>query len=134
MRTTWIVIGLLCIGCVCVASAGTGEPWNKYSVRVFGGVVENAGSLDSRDGYRELNFKHEPEWGLGLTMALDRSYELELALSRWDTEGKQYAEANDDDYINAELTVTKLVLNARRKHLYPNLFVPWWGGGIDLAL
>jgi len=125
---------LLIILCASTALAGSGEPWNKYALRVFGGMVENAGSLDSRDGYRELNFKQEPEWGMGFTMALDRMYELELALSRWSTEGKQYSESNPDDYINADLTTTKLALTARRKHFFPNLFVPWWGGGLDIGL
>jgi hypothetical protein len=126
--------GTALLSAVMISNAQGSEPWNKYALRLFGGGIENAGTIDSRDGYGKLDMGHEFTYGAGLTMALDRRYEFELTVSRWNSEGNQYNDTNPDDYIKCELTTTRFSLNARRKYYYPDLFVPWWGGGLDLAI
>ncbi len=109
------------------------QPWHRYSLRLFGGAVGNAATLNDHDGYNRLKLGHDFEYGLSGVMALQREFEVDFALSHWTANGKQYNDPHTS-WIDADVGVYKFSVTGRKRFEYPDLFVPWIGLGPDLAL
>ncbi len=108
-------------------------PWNKASLRLFGGVVANAASMDSRGGYSKTDLGNELEWGGSWIMPREKLYEYDLTLSSWSAKGRQY-NADKSGRIDVEVNAYKLSGSYRQRYGYGHPFVPWWDAGPDIVL
>jgi hypothetical protein len=128
-----VFLGFILCGFMVRSAPAEEKPWNRFSARLQLGQLNNGGSIDSHDGYEQLDMGQELEYGADLILDLSHTFEAGIGLSTWKTSGTQYNDDNDNK-INVHLDAMKISIDGRRKYYSPGMFVPWWGGGADIAL
>ena len=133
MKRILAVVTTLVLACV---GAPAETAWHYFSARLYSGVVENGGIINSRPGYEELDMGSDAIYGIAFDMFLAENFGLKFDLSQFSNTATQYGtEEYGGDSINFDLEVTSFsVTGKRRFNFWDGLIVPWVGAGVDLSM
>jgi opacity protein-like surface antigen len=133
--------GLFCAAAalVCASSgARAEEPWHDYSLRAFGGYVDNAATIDARDTYMKLKLGSGAEFGAAFSVALNRCVDIDMDLSYLRADGTQRnspGSGNENNTLDIDMSIARLGLTAKfRYNRHEGMLVPWIGCGVNGAL
>ncbi len=118
------------------------ESWCRSSLKGFVSYVDNAGTLDAHDNYRQLDLGSDTARGFAISMidmkALDHEFELEFSLSQMSSSGIQSGApgaASDKNFLHVDTKRTEFALSARSpSSCQDKLLAPWLGGGLNVTL
>ena len=114
------------------------EPWHDYSLRIYRGYVDNAGTISARDTYQELNMGSDEEIGLGHTMVMNSCFDLELGLSKLDAHAIQQnlpQSASKNNSMAIRLKINRINMTGKlRYNTHRGRLVPWLGAGLNAGL
>ena len=112
-------------------------PWYEHAFHVYGGAVDNAGTISGRDSYGPVSVPGEMEQGIGYVLLNTPTWELELALSQLKGSTVQRNESgsgNEGNALNVSIEQTFIRMIGRyRFDPWQKTFAPWIGGGVNLG-
>lgn len=123
------------LACLLLAGAARAEPaWHTHALRAYAGYVDNAATLDARDGFEELDLGADSEIGLALTAVYRPGLDVDFALGRLKATGTlrkpTSSQAGADDTAGVSLEQTTLYVTGRwRLRRGAGQTVPWLGAG-----
>jgi hypothetical protein len=135
---SFFLCAIMMIGIATLANKASGQDrwsdrWNKLSLRVFAGSVDNGGTIDERAGYKELKMKSELEWGGAFSIIMGRYFDLDFALHVMSSDGDQHS-VDSNNRIKVDLDFIRAAITAKLRYpLADGLFVPWVGAGPDIG-
>ncbi len=135
-----LFVGLFCatVALLCARTALAEEPWHDYSLRAYGGYVDNAADVDAHDTYMKLKMGSAAEFGAAFVIAMNRCFDLDMALSHMRADGTQRnspGSGNENNSLDINMAVTRLRITGKlRYNKHEGNFVPWIGAGVNAAL
>ncbi len=123
---------------VAALGARAEEPWHDYSLRAYGGYVENAANVDARDTYMKLRMGSAAEFGAAFVVAINRSFDLDMGLSHMRADATQRnasGSGNEQNTLSINMAVTRFRITGKlRYNKHEGNFVPWIGLGVNAGL